>query len=141
MLNITFHLKITYLTMSTVLPPPSIPVQNDLIAEHSARGLLHYATVLTESYERYWNLKPEINQLLRFEGRTPQAIVAALNANLPLAVQRNADHKSMAEHCNGFLEKIDSDVRVPIGMPSGYSFDEETMQFIYTVPESAAGAE
>ena len=137
--------------MSTVLPPPSIAVQNDLIAEHSAKGLLHYATVLTESYERYWNLKPEINQLLRYEGRTPQAIVDALNANLPLAVQRNADHKSMAEHCNGYLEMIGSAMRVPIGMPPGYSFDQATMQFTYIEPapepqpapepESAAGAE
>jgi hypothetical protein len=120
--------------MNSVLPPPSLPVQNDLIAEHSARGLIHYATVLTESYERYWNLKPEINELLRYDGRTPQAIVAALNANIVLAMQRNTDHKTMAEHCNVFLEKIDSDLRVPIGMPPGYSFDEATMQFAYMEP-------
>lgn len=127
--------------MSKILPPLAIRIQNDLIAEHAVRGLVHYATVLTEAYQRYWSLTPDVNLLLRYDGRSPNAIVAELNANLPLAVQRNDDHAAMAEHCNALLAQLDHPMRVPIGMPTGYSFDKETMQFIYSEPESATGAE
>lgn len=122
--------------MNELIPSPSINTQNDLITAHAAEGLRHYAITLIESYERYWNLNPAINDLLNFKGRTPEAIVAALNANIPLAIERNTRHNAMATHCNEYLELIGSSLRVPTAVPTGFSFDATTSQFVYTSLES-----
>lgn len=118
-----------------LIPPLPIAIQNDLIAAHAAQGLHHYATTLIEAYERYWNINPGVNDLLNFKGRTPEAIVAALNANIPLAIERNTRHNAMATHCNEHLALIGSDLQVPTAVPAGFSFDAATGQFVYTAPE------
>jgi len=93
---------------------------------------VHLATVLTESYDRFWNLKPEVNELLGFVGRTQDAIVADLNADYALANERNVKHYLMATTVNEWLADAGHALRVPIAMPEGYSNDGKA--FSYAAP-------
>ena len=109
-----------------------INYQNSAIEQQTLKGIVHLATVLTESYDRFWNLKPEINELIGFVGRTPEAIVADLNSDYALANERNAKHYMMATTVNGWLSNAGHALRVPIAMPEGYSNDGKA--FAYTTP-------
>ena len=60
----------------SLLQPLPINYQNAAIEQQTLKGIVHLATVLTLSYDRFWNLMPEVNELLGFVGRTPEAIVA-----------------------------------------------------------------
>ena len=109
-----------------------INYQNSAIEQQTLKGIVHLATVLTESYDRFWNLKPEINELIGFVGRTPEAIVADLNSDYALANERNTKHYLMATTVNQWLTDAGHALRVPIAMPEGYSNDGKT--FAYTAP-------
>lgn len=109
-----------------------INYQNSAIEQQTLKGIVHLATVLTESYYRFWNLKPEINELIGFVGRTPEAIVADLNADYALANERNTKHYMMASTVNQWLADAGHALRVPIAMPEGYSNDGKA--FAYTAP-------
>ena len=109
-----------------------INYQNSAIEQQTLKGIVHLATVLTESYYRFWNLKPEINELIGFVGRTPEAIVANLNSDYALANERNTKHYLMATTVNQWLTDAGHALRVPIAMPEGYSNDGKT--FAYTAP-------
>ena len=109
-----------------------INYQNAAIESQTLKGIVHLATVLTESYGRFWNLKPEVNELLGFVGRTPEAIVADLNSDYALANERNTKHYLMATTVNGWLTDAGHALRVPIAMPEGYSNDGKA--FAYTAP-------
>lgn len=109
-----------------------IPYQNAAIEQQTLKGIVHLATVLTESYDRFWNFKPEVNELLGFVGRTPEAIVADLNADYALANERNTKHYMMASTVNQWLTDAGHALRVPIAMPEGYSNDGKA--FAYTSP-------
>jgi len=85
----------------SLLTPLPINYQNAAIEQQTLKGIVHLATVLTESYDRFWNLKPEVNELLGFVGRTPEAIVADLNSDYALANERNVKHYMMATTVNG----------------------------------------
>ena len=110
-----------------------INYQNAFIEQQTLKGIVHLATVLTESYYRFWNLKPEINELIGFVGRTPEAIVADMNADYALANERNTKHYLMASTVNQWLADAGHALRVPIAMPEGYSNDGKA--FAYTAPE------
>ena len=116
----------------SLLQPLPIKYQNAAIEQQTLKGIVHLATVLTESYDRFWNLKPEINELLGFVGRTPEAIVADLNADYALANERNANHYMMASTVNQWLTDAGHALRVPITMPEGYFNDGKA--FAYTAP-------
>ena len=109
-----------------------INYQNSAIEQQTLKGIVHLATVLTESYYRFWNLKPEINELIGLVGRTPEAIVADLNSDYALANERNAKHYLMASTVNQWLADAGHALRVPIAMPEGYSNDGKA--FAYTAP-------
>jgi hypothetical protein len=109
-----------------------INYQNAFIEQQTLKGIVHLATVLTESYYRFWNLKPEINELIGFVGRTPEAIVADLNADYALANERNTKHYMMASTVNQWLADAGHALRVPIAMPEVYSNDGKA--FAYTAP-------
>lgn len=116
----------------SLLQPLPINYQNSAIESQTLKGIVHLATVLTESYDRFWNLKPEVNELLGFVGRTPEAIVADLNADYALANARNVKHYLMATTVNGWLADAGHALRVPIAMPDGYSNDGKA--FAYNPP-------
>jgi hypothetical protein len=116
----------------SLLQPLPINYQNAAIEQQTLKGIVHLATVLTESYDRFWNLKPEINELLGFVGRTQDAIVTDLNADYALANQRNVKHYMMATTVNGWLSDAGHALRVPITMPEGYSNDGKA--FAYNSP-------
>lgn len=116
----------------SLLQPIPLPVQNSAIEMHTLKGVIHLATVLTESYERFWNLRPEVNSLLGFTDRTPEAIVADLNADYDLASERNAKHYEMATTVNQWLSDAGHPMRVPTSLPEGYSNDGAA--FVYTAP-------
>ena len=102
---------------------------------------MHLAIVLTESYDRFWNLKPEINELVGFVGRTPEAIVADLNADYALANERNTKHYMMATTVNQWLTDAGHALRVPIAMPEGYSNDGKAFSYnppVVIIEESPA---
>ena len=109
-----------------------INYQNAAIEQQTLKGIVHLATVLTESYDRFWNLKPEINELIGFVGRTPEAIVANLNSDYALANERNTKHYLMATTVNQWLTDAGHALRVSIAMPEGYSNDGKA--FSYTAP-------
>jgi hypothetical protein len=109
-----------------------INYQNSAIEQQTLKGIVHLATVLTESYDRFWNLKPEVNELLGFVGRTPEAIVADLNSDYALANERNVKHYMMATTVNEWLTDAGHALRVPIAMPEGYSNDGKA--FAYNPP-------
>jgi hypothetical protein len=111
-----------------------INYQNAAIEQQTLKGIVHLATVLTESYDRFWNLKPEVNELLGFVGRTPEAIVADLNSDYALANERNTKHYLMATTVNEWLADAGHASRVPIAMPDGYSNDGTA--FSYTEPQA-----
>jgi hypothetical protein len=119
-----------------LLNPLPIEIQNSAIESHTLKGIVHLAIVLAESYERFWNLNPEINELLSFTGRTPEVIVADLNADYALANTRNTKHYVMASQVNEWLAEAGHPLRVPIVMPEGYSNDGSA--FAYTAPVVAA---
>lgn len=116
----------------SLLQPLPINYQNAAIEQQTLKGIVHLATVLTESYYRFWNLKPEINELIGFVGRTPEAIVADLNAGYALANERNTKHYMMASTVNQWLTDAGHALRVPITMPEGYTNDGKA--FSYTAP-------
>lgn len=116
----------------SLLTPLPINYQNAAIEQQTLKGIVHLATVLTESYDRFWNLKPEVNELLGFVGRTQDAIVADLNADYALANQRNVKHYLMATTVNEWLTDAGHALRVPIAMPEGYTNDGKA--FSYTAP-------
>ena len=109
-----------------------INYQNAAIEQQTLKGIVHLATVLTESYDRFWNLKPEVNELLGFVGRTPDALIADLNSDYALANERNTKHYMMATTVNGWLADAGHALRVPITMPEGYSNDGKA--FSYAAP-------
>jgi hypothetical protein len=106
-----------------------INYQNAAIEQQTLKGIVHLATVLTESYDRFWNLKPEVNELLGFVGRTPEAIVSDLNADYALANERNTKHYMMATTVNEWLADAGHALRVPIAMPEGYSNDGKAFSY------------
>ena len=116
----------------SLLQPLPINYQNAAIESQTLKGIVHLATVLSESYDRFWNLKPEVNELLGFIGRTPDAIVADMNADYALANERNTKHYLMATTVNQWLADAGHTLRVPIAMPEGYSNDGTA--FAYTAP-------
>ena len=116
----------------SLLTPLPIPYQNAAIESQTLKGIVHLATVLTESYDRFWNLKPEVNELLGFVGRTPEALIADLNSNYALANERNTKHNQMATTVNGWLSDAGHALRVPIAMPEGYTNDGKA--FLYNSP-------
>ena len=116
----------------SLLQPLPINYQNAAIEQQTLKGIVHLATVLTESYDRFWNLKPEVNELLGFVGRTPEAIVADLNADCALANERNTKHYMMATTVNQWLTDAGHALRVPITMPEGYTNDGKA--FSYAAP-------
>ena len=109
-----------------------INYQNAAIEQQTLKGIVHLATVLTESYDRFWNLKPEVNELLGFVGRTPEAIVADLNSDYALAIKRNTKHYIMASTVNQWLSDAGHALRVPIALPEGYINDGKA--FAYNPP-------
>jgi hypothetical protein len=117
----------------SLLTPLPINYQNAAIEQQTLKGIVHLATVLTESYYRFWNLKPEVNELLGFVSRTPEAIVSDLNADYALANERNTKHYMMATTVNQWLTDAGHALRVPITMPVGYTNDGTA--FAYTAPE------
>ena len=116
----------------SLLQPLPINYQNAAIEQQTLKGIMHLAIVLTESYDRFWNLKPEVNELVGLVGRTPEAIVADMNADYALANERNAKHYFMASTVNQWLTDAGHALRVPITMPEGYSNDGKA--FSYTAP-------
>ena len=116
----------------SLLQPLPINYQNAAIEQQTLKGIVHLATVLTLSYDRFWNLMPEVNELLGFVGRTPEAIVADLNSDYALANERNAKHYMMATTVNQWLSDAGHALRVPIAMPEGYSNDGKA--FSYAAP-------
>ena len=116
----------------SLLQPLPINYQNAAIEQQTLKGIVHLATVLTESYDRFWNLKPEVNELVGLVGRTPEAIVADMNADYALANERNAKHYMMASTVNQWLTDAGHALRVPITMPEGYTNDGKA--FSYTAP-------
>lgn len=116
----------------SLLTPLPINYQNAAIEQQTLKGIVHLATVLTESYDRFWNLKPEVNELLGFVGRTPEALIADLNADYALANERNVKHYMMATTVNEWLSDAGHALRVPIAMPEGYTNDGKA--FLYNPP-------
>ena len=116
----------------SLLQPLPINYQNAAIEQQTLKGIVHLAIVLTESYDRFWNLKPEVNELLGFIGRTPEALIADLNSDYALANERNTKHYLMATTVNGWLSDAGHALRVPIAMPEGYTNDGTA--FAYAVP-------
>jgi hypothetical protein len=116
----------------SLLQPLPINYQNAAIEQQTLKGIVHLAIVLTESYDRFWNLKPEVNELVGLVGRTPEAIVANLNSDYALANERNTKHYMMASTVNQWLTDAGHALRVPIAMPEGYSNDGKS--FAYTAP-------
>ena len=116
----------------SLLQPLPINYQNAAIEQQTLKGIVHLATVLTESYDRFWNLKPEVNELLGFIGRTPEALIADLNSDYALTNERNTKHYLMATTVNEWLSDAGHALRVPIAMPEGYSNDGKA--FSYAAP-------
>jgi hypothetical protein len=116
----------------SLLQPLPINYQNAIIEQQTLKGIVHFATVLTESYDRFWNLKPEVNELLGFVGRAPESIVADMNSDYALANERNAKHCILATTVNQWLADAGHALRVPITMPEGYTNDGKA--FSYTAP-------
>lgn len=116
----------------SLLQPLPINYQNSAIESQTLKGIVHLATVLTESYDRFWNLKPEVNELLGFVGRTPESIVADMNADYALANQRNIKHYLMATTVNEWISDAGHALRVPIAMPDGYTNNGSA--FSYNAP-------
>lgn len=110
--------------------------QNSLITKHSAKGLRHFAITLIESYNYFWNIKPEINELIGYTGRTTEAILADMNDDYLKAQNRNIAHYQSAVFCNEKLAEVGDSLRVPSTMPEGFS--DTGSEFIYVEPETLA---
>lgn len=116
-----------------MITPLPILHQDSAIAAHAANGLRFFAMSLIESYERFWNLKPEVNeQLLGYHGRTPEALIASMNQDYAAADARNLTHYHMANFCNQWLAVAEDPLRVPTTMPPGYV--NHGTHFTYTAP-------
>ena len=117
----------------SLLQPLPINYQNAAIEQQTLKGIVHLAIVLTESYDRFWNLKPEVNELVGLVGRTPEALIADLNSDYALANERNTKHYLMATTVNQWLTDAGHALRVPITMPEGYSNDGKAFAYTATV--------
>jgi hypothetical protein len=79
----------------------------------------HLAITLNECYRKFWS-------------RDSAEILASLNANTALALERFYANTALGSELNAQLEASGESLRVTIVMPDGYAFAEG--QFTYTVP-------
>ena len=84
------------------------------------KAVKHLAITLNDCYAKFWQ-------------RDPADIIAALNANVPLALARFQANTELGAAVNAKLEATGDDLRVIVTMPEGYGFDGQ--QFNYTSPE------
>ena len=85
------------------------------------KAVKHLAITLNDCYHKFWQ-------------RDPAEIVAALNANVPLALARFQANTELGAAVNTKLEATGDDLRVITTMPDGYGFDGQ--QFTYTQNET-----
>lgn len=79
----------------------------------------HLAITLNECNRKFWS-------------RDSAEILASLNANIPLALERFHANTALGTALNAQLEAAGDALRVTIVMPDGYSF--ENGQFTYSSP-------
>ncbi len=80
----------------------------------------HLAVTLNECYRKFWS-------------RDTAVILDALNANIPLALERFHANTALGTALNEQLAASGESLRVIVVMPDGYSFHEG--QFIFTTTE------
>jgi hypothetical protein len=80
----------------------------------------HLTITLNECYRKFWD-------------RDTLVILDALNANIPLALERFRANTELGTALNAQLEASGESLRVIVVMPDGYSFHEG--QFIFTAPQ------
>jgi hypothetical protein len=79
----------------------------------------HLTITLNECYRKFWS-------------RDSTEILASLNSNVSLALERFYANTSLGSELNAQLEAAGDALRVTIVMPDGYAFAEG--QFTYTAP-------
>lgn len=79
----------------------------------------HLAITLNECYRKFWS-------------RDTAVILDALNANIPLSLERFYANTALGSELNAQLEAAGESLRVIIVMPEGYAFAEG--QFTFTAP-------
>jgi hypothetical protein len=89
--------------------------------ELTLRGLkatLHHAITLNECYRLFWS-SPDV--------------LAMLNADIPLTLARFRENTALGHALNEALEHAGEDLRVPVQMPAGYTYDGSA--FVYSPPD------
>ena len=99
---------------------------NNELAKKQAKAACHYAITQNECYHAFWN-------------RDPQVIIASLNSNIPLALERFTGNTELGEAVNSQLARTPHLERCITTMPIGYKFNGT--EFTYTAPiaESESG--
>ena len=80
----------------------------------------HLAITLNECYRKFWS-------------RDTAVILDALNANIPLALERFHANTALGTALNEQMSASGESLRVIVVMPDGYAFDNGA--FTYTAPE------
>jgi len=92
---------------------------NRELTVRAVKAAYHVAVTLNECYSLFWN-------------RDPQVIVASMNENIPLTMERFLANTELGAAVNSQLAKTDIATRVIVAMPDGYTFNG--VEFTYTAP-------
>jgi len=92
---------------------------NRELTVRAVKAAYHVAVTLNECYQLFWN-------------RDPQVIVASMNENIPLTMERFLANTELGAAVNSQLAKTDIATRVIVAMPDGYAFNGT--EFTYTAP-------
>jgi hypothetical protein len=81
----------------------------------------HLAITLNECYRKFWS-------------RDSAEILASLNANITLALERFHANTALGTAINAQLEASGDALRVIVTMPEGYAFDGAAFAFTHSEP-------
>lgn len=96
-------------------------VQNDEFVERATKMIRHSIITLNDIYRQFWK-------------RDPQKIIESLNDDVTLALNRFHENTTTGTFLNQRAEILGIPERVTVVMPPNYSFDSQSMLFIYTPP-------
>lgn len=104
-----------------MIEPQTYKEQDREFTLKALKAVRHCILVMNEIYRDFW-------------GRDPQQIVATMNANIPLYLERFRSNTVLGITLNDRAAAAGISDRMHIIMPEGYSFDSTTNTFSYSAP-------
>ena len=109
-----------HISLAAMIEPITPQQFNNNLTLIALDAVRHLAITLNECYRKFWS-------------RDSAEILASLNANIPLALERFHANTALGTAINAQLEAAGDALRVIVTMPEGYSFNGTA--FIFAQPD------